>query len=279
VSAAFEVEEGDFAGGIPYVALGVGEPLVFLRGAMPLNQNPTGLSRWAELRSLKPFADQFRVYAVGHQSNPRATATMSDLVGPIARALRDRFDGPVDVVGWSTGGALALQYAIDHPDLVKRLVIGAAACRLGPLGKSVQMRYVTLLEAGRRRDAARSVTPLFTKSPLAEAAVGWVMWLTAPLEGPIDVPDLTAVMRAEDRFDAEADLHRIKAPTLVIAGDDDRVYPLELARLTTNLIPNAQLITYEHAGHTQVLEDSRLVQDVTTFLQRERIAPTGLSHG
>jgi pimeloyl-ACP methyl ester carboxylesterase len=267
VGASDAVETGTLAGGIPYVALGEGPNLVLLRGAMPLNENPAGISRWAELRSLKPFAEHFRIYAVGHQPSPRTGSSMSDLVAPVASALKDRFDGPVSLMGWSTGGSLALQFAIDHPALVDRLVIGAGACRLGPIGKRVQMRYVELLEAGRRRDAARSVTPLFTKSLFAERAVGWLMWLTAPLEGPIDVADLSTVMRAEDVFDAEGDLHRIAAPTLVIAGECDRVYPLDLARLTAASIPDARLNVYTGAGHTQVLEDRRLVPDTVAFLQ------------
>lgn len=261
------VEAGTLEGGLSYIAIGEGPPLVLLRGAMPLNENPTGLSRWAELRSIKPFAQHFRVYAVSHKPGPRSGSTMSDLAAPFAPAFQAKFGGPVNVMGWSTGGSLALQFAIDHPGMVDKLVIAAAACRLGPIGKSVQMRYVELLEAGRRREAASSVTPLFTSSPFAERAVGWLMWLTAPLEGPIDVPDLTTVMRAEDGFDVASELHRISAPTLVIAGESDRVYPLDVARLTAESIPDARLIVYATAGHTQVLEDRRLVSDTVAFLQ------------
>jgi pimeloyl-ACP methyl ester carboxylesterase len=262
----YEVEAGTLLGGLPYVALGDGEPLVFFRGAMPLNENPMGLARWAELRSLKPFADSFRVYAVGHKPQPAPGSTMSNLAAPYSLALEDRFKGPVRVAGWSTGGSLALQYAIDYPHLVKKLVIGAAACRLGPVGRRVQMRYVTLLEAGRRRAAAASVTPLFTKSPLAERLIGTLMWVTAPLEGPIDVADLTTVMRAEDAFDAQSELHKIGAPTLVVAGENDRVYPLDIAELTAGSIQCVRLIVYANAGHTQVLEDRRLAKDVLDFL-------------
>lgn len=268
MSANFEVEAGALDGGLPYFALGEGEPLVVIRGAMPVNENPTGLSRWAELRSLKPFAQHFRVYAIGHQPDPRPGSSMSDLVAPYAPALEARFDGPVRIMGWSTGGSLALQFAIDYPALVERLVIGAAACRLGPVGKRVQIRYVTLLEEGNRRAAASSVTPLFTKSPLAERTVGWLMWIAAPLEGPIDIDDLATVMRAEDSFDAQRDLHKISAPTLVIAGTEDRVYPVDLARLTADSIPDARLIVYEKAGHTQVLKDRRLVRDAVDFFRR-----------
>ena len=263
-----EVEEGVLAGGIPYLAIGNGEPLVMLRGAMPLNENPTGLTRWAELRSLKPFAQHFRVFAVGHAPNLRAGSTMSDIAAPYSRAFEDRFGRPVRVGGWSTGGSIALQLAIDCPHLVERLVLGASACRLGPEGKRVQLRYLTLLEAGQRRQAAQSTTPLFVKSQLAQTLVGWLMWLMAPLEGPIDVEHMSVVMRAEDAFDAERDLHRVKAPTLVVAAEDDKVYPLDVARLTADRIPDSRLIMYEGKGHTQVLEDRRLVGDVVQFLLR-----------
>ena len=44
-------------------------------------------------------------------------------------------------------------------------------------------------------------------------------------------------------------LHRVKAPTLVVSGDDDPLVPLVNARLLTALIPDARLHVVRGGGH------------------------------
>jgi pimeloyl-ACP methyl ester carboxylesterase len=55
----------------------------------------------------------------------------------------------VCVEGSSTGGSVAQQFAIDHPQLVRRLVLAATACRLSPHGREVQRRFAELVRQGR----------------------------------------------------------------------------------------------------------------------------------
>jgi pimeloyl-ACP methyl ester carboxylesterase len=92
--------------------------------------NPTGLERRFQLQSLKPLARHFTVYAVNRKPGLPVGATIKDLAGHYAEAIARQFPGPVLVHGISTGGSIAQQFAIDHPQLVRRLVLAATACRL-----------------------------------------------------------------------------------------------------------------------------------------------------
>lgn len=56
---------------------------------------------------------------------------MSDIAGYLAEAIEHDVGEAVRLQGTSTGGSVALQLAIDHPDLVRRLVVVASAYRLG----------------------------------------------------------------------------------------------------------------------------------------------------
>lgn len=49
-------------------------------------------------------------------------------------------------------------------------------------------------------------------------------------------------------------LHRLWLPTLILAGDDDRLLPLANARLLATLIPRAELVVLRGAGHWLLLE-------------------------
>ncbi|MFB9966197.1 alpha/beta fold hydrolase [Sinosporangium siamense] len=56
------------------------------------------------------------------------------------------------------------------------------------------------------------------------------------------------------------------APTLLIAGTKDRLYPLDLAEQTAAGIPGAELVLYEGLGHRPTLTDKRLARDALAFL-------------
>jgi hypothetical protein len=128
------VREGRLYGGLPYLAFGQGPPLVVFVGLTAEHANTTGLARRFELQTLKPLAKHFTVYAVNRKPGLTAGSSIGDLAGHYAEAIAREFPGPVCVWGISTGGSIAQQFAIDHPQLVRRLVLAATACRLSPMG-------------------------------------------------------------------------------------------------------------------------------------------------
>jgi hypothetical protein len=109
------VREGSLHGGLPYLAVGQGPPLVVFSGLTAEHANPTGLERRFQLQSLKPLARHFTVYAVNRKPGLPVGATIKDLAGHYAEAIARQFPGPVLVHGISTGGSIAQQFAIDHP--------------------------------------------------------------------------------------------------------------------------------------------------------------------
>jgi hypothetical protein len=62
-----DVREGTFSGGLPYLAVGSGEPLVYMCGSTPNHRNPRpGLERALTLRTINPLARAgFEVYFAG----------------------------------------------------------------------------------------------------------------------------------------------------------------------------------------------------------------------
>jgi hypothetical protein len=72
------VREGTLHGGLPYLAVGQGPPLVVFVGLTAEHANTTGLARRLELQTLKPMARHFTVYAVNRRPGlPAATGTAS----------------------------------------------------------------------------------------------------------------------------------------------------------------------------------------------------------
>lgn len=79
---------------------------------------------------------------------------MAELATVYAAGLQAGFPGPVNVLGISTGGSIALQLAADHPELVGRLVLAGTAYTLGPIGRRAQRGYVERAERGGRPSPA-----------------------------------------------------------------------------------------------------------------------------
>lgn len=258
------VTEGRLRHGMPYLAFGTGRPLVFLRWFTPDHANPTGWMRSSELKKLAGLARHFRVYAVARAPGTAAGATMADLADEHADAIRTEFGEPVDVLGVSSGGSIALQLAADHPDVVRKLVVVSAACQLGASLRIGQRRYAEAILSGRR--GLHHMAASTVGNPMGARLVAAAMWLADPLVRPKVPADTHHFLLAEDSFDLTARLGEITAPTLVIAGDRDGCYTTETFRCTADCIPAGRLILYPRTGHLGTVSHPRFVDDVVRFL-------------
>ncbi|MEU7764099.1 alpha/beta hydrolase [Nocardia sp. NPDC049190] len=261
-----EVTEGVLEHGMPYRAMGSGRPLVFLRWFTPDHANPRGWLRDSEIKVLAPLARQHRVYAVNRAPGMAEGTTMSDIAADHADALRAEFGEPVDVLGISSGGSVALQLAADHPDVVRRLVIASSGYRLDPVAKEGQMRYAEAVLRGRR--AMHHMASCSFVSPGAARLAAIAMWLIDPLSRPKNPADTHAFLRAEDQFDLGGRLRDITALTLVIGGERDAAYSTTNFRRTADGIPNSRLIIYPGTGHVGAVKHPRFAGDVNSFLSQ-----------
>src|SRR5215207_11564578 len=263
------VRVGTLKGCLTYMAFGAGSPLVVFPGLFPSNANPTGFLLRFEMGWLSPLARTFRVYRINRKVGLAPGTTMADLASHYATAIEDGFEGAIPILGFSTGGSIAQQFAVDHPELVRRLVLAGTACRLGPVARDAQRRHAQFAALGHYRRSLAALAPTLTESALGQRLAGAAMWLAAPLGGMgpnWDPADLIATVEAEDSFDISDRLGEISAPTLVIGGERDHCYSRELFRETTRGIPDARLFIYEGRGHGGTVTDARFARDVTAFL-------------
>ena len=119
----------------PYLKIGQGPPLVMVPGVTPEHDVPRGWQRRMALASARPFARDFTVYVINRKRGLQPGESMSNVVGHLANAIEHDLGQPVFLQGTSTGGSVALQLAVERPDLVRRLVVVSAAYRLGPRGR------------------------------------------------------------------------------------------------------------------------------------------------
>ncbi|MGH1565352.1 alpha/beta fold hydrolase [Mumia sp. DW29H23] len=245
------VIEGQFSTGLPYLRLGDGPPLVVASGLTPENANPTGMWRRMSLSWAAPFAEHFTVYLTNRRPGLPDGTSMSDIAADYAHAIEHDLGGRALVHGTSTGGSVVLQLAIDAPELVERLVVAAAACRLGPHGRHVQAEVLRLTREGDGRRATAALMEGLASGPLSYPLRG-VGWLAGGGFAKGDRSDMMATITAEDTFDVEADLGRIQAPTLVLGGSADPFYSEDLFRRTAAGIPRGRAVVLPGKSHMYV---------------------------
>jgi pimeloyl-ACP methyl ester carboxylesterase len=258
------IERGTL-GPLPYAALGDGPPLAVLAGLSPT----TGFEGDTMVRATAgPFAALPRRLLVFNRRPglPRGM-TMAALAGEHAAALRAAGAGPVDVVGTSTGGSIAQQLAADHPDAVRRLVLVSTACRLSPYARDLQARVAARIRAGADSRALALMTASIVPPRRGQLAAGLAARLLGRRLVRDDLSDMATTIEAEDAFDLAA-CPPIRAPTLILAGADDRFYSPELFAETAALIPGADLRLFPRRGHITVMRDRGLRPALTAFLDR-----------
>jgi pimeloyl-ACP methyl ester carboxylesterase len=204
---------------------GEGPPLLLVHGF--------GGAAW-NFTELQPHLRGRRLIVPGHGGSSPLPATTS--LRGFADALVPLLDGPVDVFGHSLGGVVALRLAERHPQLVRRLVIAAAAGISSSTRRAeLTIAFLGLVQpgriAGRRvhrvagsRLLRRAVFGLFEVSnpdALSERAVHGF------LRGPLLHTDAIGAGLALAADDPRRDLERVRCPVLVLWGARDRQVPLE----------------------------------------------------
>ena len=260
------VNTGYFKNGLPYVRIGEGQHNLVIFGGLDFDHKPpSGMMLRMSAGLIKCFARGFTVYLVTRKPGLPIGYSMQDMSNDYATMIRDEFDGPVDIMGMSTGGPIAQYFAVDHPDLVRRLVLAITGYRLTEEGKKLQKHVGELARQRKWRGAyASQITGVYRKG-IKKHLFRVLMWLFGTYGAPDDPSDGLAEIEAEDKHDFKGRLAEIQVPTLVIGGEEDFFYPI---RDTAAGIPNAKLILYEGLGHNAIFYHRRqFSEDVLAFLR------------
>ena len=251
--------------GLPYACIGNGlRNLVIFGGLDFRHKPPSGIMLRMSTGYLRELTNSYKIYIVSRKPGLPPGYSLSDMADDYAVMIKNELGGVADIIGVSTGGAIAQYFAIDHPDLVRRLVLAMTGFRLTEEGKELQMKVADLARKGKRRAASSLMGTAIMRKGIAKHVFKWFMWLLGPIGIPIDPSDGIVEIEAEDRHDLSERLDRIKADTLVIGGEDDFFYPV---RETARKIPDAKLVLYPNLGHNAMFARSRQFgEEIRAFL-------------
>ena len=250
---------------IHYLEEGSGEPVVCLHGAGP------GASGWSNFRqNIGALSKRYRVIlpdlpGFGGSDKPLISEKP---IAFSARTLAAFFDAlkldRVSLVGNSAGGATSCRFAIDYPQRVRKIVLmGSAGAGFGVLGPQPPegIRAMRAYFEAPSKDRMRALiqTFVFDASFLSDEL------LEERYQQSLDPGHLEFMKKRAPLEDLSAEIGRIKAPTLIVWGADDRFVPMEAGIKFLRLIPGAELHVFSRCGHWVQVEHAdrfnRLVMD------------------
>lgn len=156
------------------------------------------------------------------------------------------------LAGHSMGSAIALQYALCHPEQLAGLIL---------LGAGARLRVSQAILAG-IRDAFTATTEML------------IDWMIAPGFAPQKRQRFVKKLQENDphvlygdyvacnQFDLMAQVSSIQAPTLLICGRDDKMTPVKFSEYLHQQIQGSQLHLVEQSGHMVMLEQPEVVTEI-----------------
>lgn len=238
-------------------------------------------AEWAQLTpQLTPLRRVLAVDLIGHGRSPAPIDLARYSLERCTDDLRNLVDhhglAQIDLLGYSMGGRVALQFAATHPARVRRMVLISASPGL----------------ADPAERAARVASDEALADQLEAQGLDWFVdyWATIPL-----FASQAATLTAEDRVALRerrrqgsargyanslrgmgagrmtsrwADLPNLDLPTLVISGEYDAKY-VELGRQTAALLPNARHVVVQGAGHAVHLEQPQALANLVVRFMME----------
>ncbi len=247
---------------------GGGIPLVLIHGLADHDES------WAPmLKRLKRAG--FHVYApdlLGYGRSPKPEGGDYSISGEeqyVAEFIQALGLQKPDVGGWSMGGWIALKLALDHPDMVERVVVYNSAglrTNMPDPGNTFQIttpedvdRLVAKMEPGMKplpRFVARDAVRRFQSNE------------------PTTSRNMAAMITGKDLLDDR--LPQLTEPLLIVWGSEDKLTPLSMGRTMHAMVKSSELNVVEGCGHLAPLTcDQRVASATADFLRSNPVAVGG----
>ena len=221
---------------LSYEEEGQGEPLLLLHGALGA-VDPAVTSGWSAL--LPSLAARYHTFSLEHRGhgrtdNPAHRLSYAQMVDDIAVFIERLALAPVHLAGFSDGATLGLALGMSRPALLRSLVcIGANYCIDDHLRRGMAFFDAAAIE----RESPELAAELARRHDAHHYPGYW--------------RDLVQQVRANVEAEltwTEADLRRIPAPTLLIAGEADFTVSLGQMLKMRRAIPRSEMLILNHAG-------------------------------
>lgn len=236
---------------------GAGEPVLLIMGL--------GYPSVMWFRTRPSLAERYRTIAfdnrgVGLSDCPPGPYLISQMAADAAAVLDACECETAHLYGVSMGGMIAQEFALQYPGRVRSLILGCTAPG-GPQTIRAEPEVIEFLRQRANEDPVAAVEasvpyiydPATPRALIDQDVALRKQWLPKPASYLAQLQGIFA-------WEAYSRLDQIKAPTLVIHGESDRLVPFGNGELIAERIPGARLVRLPQAGHIYSTDQGEAAQ-------------------
>jgi pimeloyl-ACP methyl ester carboxylesterase len=245
-----------------YEIHGNGQPLILLHGGLG------GVGMFEQI--LPSLAKKRQVIAVelqghGHTADIDRPLSFELMAGDVVALIKHFGFETADIPGYSLGGGVALQTAIHHPEVVRKLAVVSAPCKSDGWYPEVRMGMRSM-----NAEAAKAMVGSLMQQAYASVA-------PKPEDWPTLVAKTGDLLRQD--YDWSASVAAIKGPIMIVVGDADGVRTAHAVEFFEMLgggkrdagwdgsgMSNARLAILPGTTHYDIFSSPMLVSAITPFL-------------
>lgn len=235
---------------VAWAEWGRGEPLVLVHGLGEDHRAWRKVLPWLVL-CRRVIACDLRGH--GETTLGEADGTLAQLAGDLVALLDATGLERADLCGFSLGGTIVMRVAIDHPERVGRLVPVATSSRVGRAAAAWYQERARLADEG----GLEAVLEGDLREQLAgaehEVADQWALRRQS-IADPRGFANACRAMARLAEEPLDPDLHRVRAPALVVAAELDALCPPRAAEIIAAGIQGARLRIIPVSGHQVAIE-------------------------
>ena len=208
--------------------------LIFIHGA--------GASPAVWRLQLKHFKGSYAIDLPGHPIG-NGLSSVTEYARSVANyIIQQSIIEPV-LVGHSMGGTIAIEYALSNSNLKALVLVGT--------GARLRVRPEFLSELRLNYENACREIATWSVSPSSDPIVGERLANDLMKVNPVTAyNDFSAC----DKYDRMEDVAKVRCPTLILCGADDRMTPPKYSRYLHEKIVDSELVLIPGAGHSVMLE-------------------------
>ena len=221
---------------------------------------------WILSLPYKKYFDSFTVYMFSRKNVMPEGISIRDMAEDQACAMKILGIDKASVMGVSQGGMIAQYLAIDHPEMVEKLVLTVTAPYANDVVRDAVTTWLGMAEKGDHLSlmtdtAERMYSEAFLKKNRK------MFPLVAKFTKPSSYERFFRNAHAILDFDSRDELSKINCPTLIIAGAEDKTVGTDAVHELNEMIPGSETFVYEGLGHGAYEEAKDYYDKVLDFLK------------
>ena len=240
-----------------YELIGQGEPLVMIRGV------GSNVDHWYDQVPTLSKKFQLLVFdnrGIARSSDPGGPFTIQDMAADTIALMKAAGIKRAHVLGYSMGGMIAQEMALNFPHTIAGLILAATDCGISQRIKAkpeATHLFSEMIRLGTNEAKLAAAHCLFAKQTFETNPQVIQRYADVSQRFPAPQKMLAKQWAAVTQHDACDRLAHIASPTLAITGSEDVLIPPQNAALLAQKIPDAQMVSIDGGGHLFLIEQPR----------------------